>query len=69
MRKRKIFQLGKGNHSNQKKENIPIKKEGNIPIREKGKLYQSEIGNSEMTEEEEDKNKRIRLREQARGQK
>ena len=76
MRKRKIFQLGKGNHSNQKKENIPIRKRKSFQL-EKGKYYQSEIGNREMTEEEEeeqeqeeqeDKNKRIRPRERARGQ-
>ena len=36
MRKRKIFQLEKGNNSNKKKENIPIRKRKPFQL-EKGK--------------------------------
>ena len=61
IRIRKIFQLQKGKYHNYRMENIPSRKR---------KYFQFELGNWEMEEqEEEDKSKRIRPREQARGQK
>ena len=52
MRKRKIFQLEKGKHSNQKKENISIRKRKIFQL-DKGKYFQYELGNLEMAEEQE----------------
>ena len=52
---RKLFELEKGKHSNQKKEKYSNQKRENIPLAEE--------------QEQEDKNKRIRPRERAHGQK
>ena len=61
VRKIKIFQLEKRKYSNQKKENIPVRK--------RKKYSNQENENWEMEEQQQDKNKRIRPREQAGGQK